>query len=196
MKTRIVLVGGAVALLSAVGATSAPARVANDAAKDNNKTVTADCINMLSQQKEGTFTWSGPTYAWPPNHKYRSATITLTDEDDEPLTEDVTIEAVATHDEMVGETGELNGAGHTDPATDAVGGAGGGTGSASTPVQFRGERSGRGDGRTYDFLVEGTTDTGLSECAPVHFYVEVPHDLGQGSGKKSARRRALRLRAR
>src|SRR5215213_9376249 len=134
MKTRIVLAGTAVALMSAVGATGASARVANE---DNHKSISQPCVNAVTGQEEGMFTWDGPTYAWPPNHKYRTATITLTDDDDEPLTDGVTLTAVGTHDEMVGETGELNGAGHTDPLTDAVGGTGSGTGSASTIVKFR-----------------------------------------------------------
>ena len=185
MKTRIILAGLAAVGMTAVGTTTASARTATDT---SSKTRSAACVDALDQ-RQGTFVWEGPTASWPPNHKDIAAQITLYDEDDEALTDDVTIEVVGIHDEATYEdnvaTGEMNGAGNTDPATDSRGGAGGGTGSASVPVAWRSERSGRGDGRTYTFTATGTTDSGLSTCDPVAFTVEVPHDQGQGAGKPS-----------
>ena len=139
--------------------------------------VGADCDDLLSQ-KAGSYEYDGVVVAWPPNHKYRTATITLTEEPDADPADGVTVSVVGSHDQMVSDTEEMNGAGNTDPATDVVPGApGSGNGSATTSVQFRGERSGRDKtGRTYTFDVVGTTDSGATECAPVAFTATVPHD--------------------
>jgi len=156
--------------------------VAGGAGAANNPqrsdTLTADCINATTNQKEGTFTYEGPVVVWPPNHKYRSATITLTDQDDETLMDNVTVAATGTHDQILDDGTEMNGSGNTDPATDVKPGApGAGAGSASTTFEFRGERSGRDKtGRTYTFTATGTTDSGASTCKPVDFTALVPHD--------------------
>ncbi len=190
MKTRIVAAGLAAVTITAVGTTTASARPATDT---SDKTVPQACTDALGQ-RQGTFVWEGPTASWPPNHKEIAAQITLYDEDAEALTDDVTIEVVGIHDEATYDdnglaTGEQNGTGNTDPATDSRGGVGGGTESASVPVAWRSERSGRGDGRTYTFTVEGTTDTGLSTCAPVTYTATVPHDQGNGAGKPGAKKK-------
>ena len=200
MKTRIMLAGLAAVTMTAVGTTTASARIATDT---SNKTVTLDCIDATTGEDQGDFVWSGPTASWPPNHKDKSATVTLFDQDDESAADAVTIEVVGMHDEATYDdngvaTGEENGAGKTDPVTDARGGAGSGTESAATDVFWRSERSGRGDGRTYTFTASGTVD-GITEplpatatCEPVAFTVEVPHDQGQGSGKPATRKKSKR----
>jgi hypothetical protein len=173
-------------------------------------TITKDCINSITGQDEGDITYSGPVEVWPPNHKYVSATITVTDVDEEPVTDEATASVAGRHDQMVDDTTEMNGAGNTDPATDVMPGPPGtGTPTAATGVQFRAERSGHkwvdgGDpwrGRTYTFTVMGTTDNGLSTCNPVDFTATVPHDQGNHTGssttaskKLSAKSKALRLR--
>jgi hypothetical protein len=113
---------------------------------------------------------------WPPNHKYRTATITATEGSDLDPMDEVTISSMGSHDEIVDGV-EMNGAGHTandvsPPAAMAMG-----TGSASVQHQIRGERSGRGDGRTYTFNVHATFDNGTKSCDQT-FTVEVPHDQG------------------
>ena len=145
-----------------------------------NGIVTKDCINAATNQKEGEFKYEGPVVAWPPNHKYRNASITLTDTDGDPLN-DVTVTVAGTHDQILTDGSEMNGSGNTDPATDATPGAGAGTeGSATANFKFRGERSGKEkDGRTYTFTANGTTDgpaAVLSTCKPVTFTAVVPHD--------------------
>lgn len=196
MKARIMLTAAGAVALAAVGTTTASARVATDT---SSKTVSQPCIDSVTGERQGTFTWEGPTASWPPNHKEIAARITLTDEDTEALTDDVSLEVAGVHDEATYTdgvaTGELNGSGNTDPATDSRGGVAAGTGSASVPVAWRSERSGRGDGRTYTFTAAGTTDTGLATCKPVSFGVIVPHDQGQGSGKpKPGAKKAKRAR--
>jgi hypothetical protein len=175
-------------------------------------TITKDCINSITGQDEGDITYTGPVEVWPPNHKYVSATITVTDVDAEPATDQATAAVAGRHDQMVDDTTEMNGAGNTDPATDVMPGPpGSGTPTATTSVQFRAERSGHkwtdgGDawrGRTYTFTVSGTTDNGLSTCNPVDFTATVPHDQGNHTGSStttssaktmSAKSKALRLR--
>jgi hypothetical protein len=166
---------GAAAMAALV---SAPGVMADEAESSQ------DCVAAIGGQNvdgEGTFTWTGPQSSWPPNHKDVAASITLTDDDAEPATDDVVLTVVGTHDEQIvegSELGEENGAGNTNPATDATGGTADGTGSATVPVTFRAERAGTGDGRTYTFTATGTLDNGLTMCEPVTFVVSIPHDQG------------------
>jgi hypothetical protein len=134
------------------------------------------CINSLTDQEEGTFSLSGVLSAWPPNHKPRDITFTLTDTDGDPL-DGVTIEVVGTHDEI-----GQNGSGSTPDQLDAAGGTGEGDGSASTGATYLAERSGNGDGRVYTWTVTGTTDDGLATCDPVTYETTVVHDQGTRGG--------------
>jgi hypothetical protein len=139
-------------------------------------TMTADCINSLTGQNEGTFTYEGVVVAWPPNHKYRNASVTLTDTDGDPMNM-VSVAVAGTHDQVLEDGSEMNGSGNTDPATDTTPGAGTGANEATANFQFRGERSGRDKtGRTYTFTTTGSTDNGTSTCDPVEFEAVVPHD--------------------
>lgn len=175
MATAVVGIG--------VGANALAAKDTSNGADNgiHDKTGSApsqECTNALGQH-EGTFTYEGSLIAWPPNHKYRNATITLLDDDAEPAMDQVTLTVTATHDQIVdGE--ELKGSGNTPAATDATGGADTGTendGVASVPVKFRGERSGtRKEGRTYRFDAMGTVDNGTVSCSAT-FFATVPHDM-------------------
>jgi hypothetical protein len=205
MKTRIILIAGAAAAVAAAGPASAlvaspslsvvtPKAAAGGNGSDNGihdtrKQQSQDCINMTTGEKEGTFRYDGPEFVWPPNHKYRSADISLTDEDDDMSSDLATVASAGSNDETVKdgeEYTEMNGAGNTDPATDSPPAAGSGTPTAVADQQFRGERSGRGDGRTYTFTVNGTTDGGSSVCEPVTFTSTVPHDQSGHENKKSS----------
>jgi hypothetical protein len=161
--------------LAAVLALAVPATAAA-ATKDTKGVQSAPCIDQTTGQQEGTFTYDGVTVAWPPNHKERTALVTLTDGDAEPATDGVTLTVTATHDQILADGSELLGSGHTTPDW-MVPGAQTGNDSASAPVSFLGERSGQEqDGRTYTFTANGTTDSGLSKCKPVYFTAFVPHD--------------------
>ena len=149
------------------------------------KTQSKDCT--VNGQKEGTFTYTGPDQLWPPNHKYRHGTITLTDVDnpEEELTDEVTLMTRASHDQVLGDGTELNGSGHTPVASDATPAAGVATGTdtATQAISMRGERSGRDKtGRTYTFDLSGSSVDGSGlpgagkVCAPVSFTATVPHD--------------------
>jgi hypothetical protein len=211
VKIRLLL--AALAALAVVVIGSAGAASADQGHQTKYATITKDCINTLTQQDEGDITYTGPVEVWPPNHKYVSATVTVTDDDMDPDVDPMdgaTVAVTGSHDQMVDDTTEMNGSGNTDPATDVVPGAGSGSPTASAVVQFRAERSGHkwtdgGDawrGRTYTFTVNGTTDDGASTCKPVDFTATVPHDQGNHTGsstttsakKVSAKSRTLRLR--
>jgi hypothetical protein len=189
----------------AIGSTGPASATQGHQTKD--ATITKDCTNSITGQKEGEITYTGPVEVWPPDHKYVSATITVTDDDAEPATDQATASVTGRHDQMVDDTTEMNGSGNTDPATDVVPGPPGtGTPTATTSVKFRAERSGHkwvdgGDpwrGRTYTFTVMGTTDNGLSTCNPVDFTATIPHDQGNHTGstttKSKSKLKSLRLR--
>jgi hypothetical protein len=183
----------ALAAASVVAVGSAGPAAAVQGQNTKYATITKDCTNSITGQKEGEITYTGPVEVWPPNHKYVSATITVTDDDAEPATDQATASVVGRHDQMVDDTTEMTGSGNTDPATDVVPGAGSGNPTASTTIKFRAERSGHGS-RTYTFTVDGTTDNGTSTCNPVTFTAVVPHDQGQGAGGPAmATKLALRL---
>jgi hypothetical protein len=208
MKTRITLAALAAFVVVAVGGGTASARVAgNGGFHDTKGTQRAECI--VNGNDEGDIVYTGPIEMWPPNHKVRTATISVTDVDrdmvdDTTTGDDATVVVTGKHDEAVYDaqdmaTSEENGAGNTDPATDAIGGAGTGNPTASTDVSMRGERSGRGDGRVYTWTVKGTVDGGAPSAMPkmcdtVTFTTTVPHDQGNGGGKpKGAKRSAKKL---
>ena len=171
MRKALVLTLSAVA---AVGITAGPAAAGT---KDQKGTASADCINSVTGLYEGTFDYDGVTVAWPPNHKERQATISLTDDDAEPLTDTASIEVTGTHDQIAGNGKEFVGSGNTSLLTDVLPGAGTGTPTAAAVFFFRGERSGTDQtGRVYTFTATGTTDNGASECEPVTFTAFVPHD--------------------
>jgi hypothetical protein len=207
VKARLLYAAlAAVVVVAVIGVSGASATQGH---QTKYATITKDCINSVTGADEGDITYTGPVEVWPPNHKYVSATITVTDVDEEPITDEATAAVAGRHDQMLDDGAEMNGAGNTDPATDVVPGAPGtGTPTATTSVQFRAERSGHkwsdgGDawrGRTYTFTVSGTTDNGLTTCNPVDFTATVPHDQGNHTGssttsskKVSAKAKALRL---
>jgi hypothetical protein len=175
MKKGLALLLPAALLVALMGVS----QVASAGTKDTKGVASAPCINATTGQQEGTFKYDGVTVAWPPNHKERQATVSLTDEDDEPLTDTASITVTGTHDQISENGQEFVGSGNTDLLTDVLPGAGTGTPTAAAVFFFRGERSGtEQDGRTYTFTANGTTDNGMSTCEPVEFTAYVPHDQG------------------
>jgi hypothetical protein len=104
-----------------------------------------------------------PSTLWPPNHKLRPVTLTVTDPDGDPVT--VTITSVRQDEAVQGQ-----GDGRTAP--DAV------LGSESDQVRLRAERSGLGDGRVYGVGFRASDGNGGS-CTG-RALVGVPHDRGRG----------------
>lgn len=137
-----------------------------------------------------TITFSGPTVLWPPNHKYRTVTITASDNDN--AVESVLDNDYTTLDTMTASNEpELGmGSGHTlNDANPAVGNASGNE-TATQQIQLRGERDGRDpthqfNGRTYTIRAHATFDgsNGImnpTETCNATFTVRVPHDMGHG----------------
>jgi len=199
------LAGLAAISLAAVGTTTASARVADAGGQKGGPqkcTSTLPLVGAVDQ--EGTFSWDGATAAWPPNHKYAYASITLADNDAEPAADDVSLTVSGVHNEMTTETvdgvvvaDEYNGTGNTDPLTDAQPGPAGetatGTGKATVPIAFRAERAGGGTGREYTFTASGTLDNGTTTCDPVTYIATVPHDMGN-HGKPGSKRKRIKIR--
>src|SRR3954452_3949419 len=173
LKARLLCAAIAALVVAAVGGVGAAS--ATQGHQTKYATITTDCINSITGQDEGDITYTGPIEVWPPNHKYVSATITVTDDDAEPATDQATAAVTCRHAQMVDDTTEITGSGNSDPATDVIPGPPGtGTPTATTSVEFRAERSGHkwtdgGDpwrGRTYTFTVMGTTDKRSDRLQP------------------------------
>lgn len=138
-----------------------------------------------------TITYGGPLKMWPPNHKLQDVSVTATDG------ESTTNPADAASNQT-----SLT---LTFDVLDAVGGDGGprhdpdvlysgsptatGDPSATVPFQLRSERSGKGEGRTYEVHATATFDgapllgIGAKSCETT-FVVEVPHDMRGGADWK------------
>lgn len=102
-----------------------------------------------------------PKELWPPNHKFRTVTISgATDPDNDTLSYQI---VSVTQDEALNEEGD----GNTSPDAAVVTGRG-------DQVQLRAERSGKGDGRVYRITVKVTDGKGGSCTGTVT--VGVPHD--------------------
>src|SRR5215212_1315623 len=103
MKVRLLLAALGALAVFAVGTGGA---TAGDNPKAKSETLTADCIGTLSGQDEGDITFTGPTSVWPPNHKYVTAIITVTDVDnpdppDGGATDDSTASVTGSHNQML-----------------------------------------------------------------------------------------------
>jgi hypothetical protein len=102
-----------------------------------------------------------PKELWPPNHKFRTVTISgATDPDNDTLSYQI---VSVTQDEALNDDGD----GNTSPDAAVVAGRG-------DQVQLRAERSGKGDGRVYRVTVKVTDDKG-GRCTGT-VTVGVPHD--------------------
>ena len=139
-----------------------------------------------------TISFTGSPTLWPPNHKYRTYTIVAKSSSSMDM---VTLDSTVTNDEVVdGE--ELNGSGNTtddvkpNPASDHGSDP---DGQASVTQQVRGERSGRGDGRTYTFDEMATFGMGTMPCS-TSFTVTVPHDQRDHQGRATSKAALKALR--
>jgi hypothetical protein len=150
----------------------------------------------------GTLGFEGPTLLWPPNHKYVSVTLTVTDEDNfvsgdnttdnQDQSDAVTMTVTGTDSNTL--NGFTKGAGNDDPnivlptdgmASDPGGPAPAGDGSAQLTGNVQEERSGQDKaGRTYNVTVtahftdsdnDDSSDDG-TDCQTT-FHICVPHDM-------------------
>jgi hypothetical protein len=170
-------------------ASGAPSTNGSNAQSNSVKSITHDCTadrgsgggmqtDDLNSDHD-TITFQGPTVLWPPNHKYR--TVTITSHDVDGLVDPG--DAVTANTTAASSDPDLTpGSGHTlndaTPATQTNNG----TETVVQTVQLRGERSGRiKAGRTYTLMVTAMFDNpgsaNMDQCHAT-FTVTVPHDMG------------------
>src|SRR5262245_33372300 len=102
----------ALAVFAALGtiASGAPGTNGSNAQSNSVKTITHDCRDTSNgggmvgddmDQDGDTIAFSGPTVLWPPNHKYRTVTITATDNGslEVPGMDYVTLDTATTSDQ-------------------------------------------------------------------------------------------------
>ena len=204
MKTRVVLIAGAVAAVAAAGPASALvgtpslALTQQKAAGGGNGSDNGIHDTKRSQreycndEKTRWIEYQGPTSIWPPNHKMRNYTIVAHDDEGG----NVTLATFTSSSQVANGTGDGNT--DTDYVDTTPVGADMGQGEARNTGQIRGERSGNDKaGRTYT-MDSTATWSDMSTCNR-KFTAHVPHDqrdqANTGSGKtpkKSARRGARR----
>jgi hypothetical protein len=143
------------------------------------------CKNSTTGATDGTVTLVGPLKLWPPNHKMIDEPVTAQATDPSnnvSLTLTPTITDAAGGDGGPQHDPDFNANSSDGKTLTAMG-----TGSATAALQLRAERSGKGDGRTYqiDWNVDwGNTDScsstdGQGDHAP--FIIVVPHDMRGGA---------------
>ena len=189
--TRIAGALAGVLLITASLSAAAAASVTSDGGGNGHRirygTVTQRCTDAAGGPA-GTITYTGPLYLWPPNHKYHSGLVTVTEEDSGDM---LGFKAMATHDQYMPNGDELNGSGNTVDDITPAATMKSGTGSASQPYEIRSERSGRDKtGRVYTIEVEArfsdsdmdasSQDNPMAPCE-ASFEIFVPHDQGQHS---------------
>ena len=118
-----------------------------------------------------TITFHGATKLWPPNHKWR--TVTISANESHPTL--YSFSTATTSNE-----GALDpGSGHTPldatpPTSQSPMMMG--PGSQSQDIMLRAERDGGGTGRTYTINVDAQFDGGANDCKAT-FTVTAPHDM-------------------
>ena len=135
-----------------------------------------------------TVALNGPLTLWPPNHKFVPEPVTATDSD--PSSQ-VSLTITPTLTDAAGGDGgaqhnpdwQLSDGSQGDSFTSS------GTGSTTSALQLRAERSGKGEGRTYTINWNATFDNGSKSCSSTDegqtpFTITVPHDMRGGAGWK------------
>lgn len=164
---RKFLIGaGLLALCVAAGANAASTGVTDAKNAYPKQTLSVSCNG-------DTITFHGATKLWPPNHKYRTVTITATES--HPLLYSFTTTTTANEGEF--DVGSGNTPGDILPPASASPTMMG-PGSQSQDILLRAERDGGGSGRVYSIAVDAKFDGGANDCQHT-FTVTVPHDMGK-----------------
>jgi hypothetical protein len=121
-----------------------------------------------------TITFYGSKKLWPPNHKYRTLTITVSES--HPTMYSFTTMTTSSEGELDPGSGQtLMDATPPMSASPTMMGPG----SQSQDILLRAERDGGGSGRTYSIAVDAKFDGGVNDCQHT-FTVTVPHDMRGG----------------
>ena len=167
---RIIIAAAVLGALTIAGAALSAPNPTDAKNQFPKQTITVDCNG-------DTITFHGATKLWPPNHKYRTVTITVTESPPTMYNWSTT---------TTSNEGELDpGSGHTlaDAFPPASSSGGMGPGSQSQDILLRAERDGGGDGRTYSIAVDAQFDMGVNDCQHT-FTVTTPHDMRGGMGSQ------------
>ena len=120
----------------------------------------------------------GATTLWPPNHKYRTVSITA---DGDSADENTSLTTSVVSDQPANGIGDGNTENDASPANATAADADDGQadGDATTEHQLRAERAGPiKAGRTYEITATASFDNGADSCTEI-FVVHVPHDMGR-----------------
>lgn len=128
-----------------------------------------------------TIDYAGPLKLWPPNHKLQDVLMSATDGSSNPVdgqANQTTLTVTVSPLDAVGGDG---GPQHDPDFFFPAGPTATGDPTAKVPFQLRSERSGKGDGRTYNVHADATFDNGTKNCS-WDMQVLVPHDMRGGAG--------------
>jgi hypothetical protein len=134
----------------------------------------------------------GPLKLWPPNHKFVDEPVTATDGSSSKTGDDASNATTLTLTPTLSDASGGDGGSEHDPDWQLADGTTGdsfmaeGDPSATAELQFRAERSGKGEGRTYTINWTATFDNGARRCSSSDsgqspFLVTVPHDMRGGA---------------
>jgi hypothetical protein len=195
-ETRRLLEGVFVKKLALVGLAGVVAAmgIAAPSVAGGNKYAATETIRDCGDGD--TVTLDGPLKLWPPNHKFVDEPVTATDGTSAKPTDGASNATTLTITPEVADAVGGDGGSAHDPDWQLADGTTGdsfmasGDPSATAELQFRAERSGKGEGRAYTITWAATFDGGSKKCSSSDsgqspFTVEVPHDMGGGADWKN-----------
>jgi len=127
-----------------------------------------------------TIDYAGPLKMWPPNHKLQDVAMSATDGPSNPVEDQANETTLLVSVDVLDAVGGDGGPQHDPDVFFPSGPAATGDPTAVVPFQLRSERSGKGEGRTYDIRADATFDNGIKSCS-WNMQVFVPHDMRGGA---------------
>ena len=127
-----------------------------------------------------TIDYAGPLKLWPPNHKLQDVLMSATDGSSNPVEGQANQTTLAVTVSPLDAIGGDGGPQHDPDFFFPAGPTATGDPTAEVPFQLRSERSGKGDGRTYNVHADATFDNGMKRCS-WDMQVLVPHDMRGGA---------------
>jgi hypothetical protein len=127
-----------------------------------------------------TIDYAGPLKMWPPNHKLQDVQMSATDGSSNPVEGAANETTLMVTVDILDAIGGDGGPKHDPDVSFPDGPAATGDPTATVPLQLRSERSGKGEGRTYDIHADATFDNGMKSCS-WDMQVVVPHDMRGGA---------------
>ncbi len=129
---------------------------------------------------DDTIDYAGPLKMWPPNHKLQDVMMSATDGSSNPVEGAANQTTLTVTVSLLDAVGGDGGPQHDPDFFFPSGPTASGDPTAQVPFQLRSERSGKGEGRTYDVHADATFDNGTKSCS-WDLQVVVPHDMRGGA---------------